>query len=73
MARRHVLATSGVVIDVLDILLPSTDAGVAFQFIAVLAAGTISLVALRSKRDLRLLVVGITVLAIALMTLRAVH
>jgi len=58
---------------VLDILLPATDAGVAFQFAAVLTIGTIAFLALRSNKDLRLLTVGITVLAVALMTVRAIH
>ena len=57
----------------IDLLLPNTDAGVAAQFTVVLAAGIIGLVATRRHRDLRLLIVGATVLLVALMALRAVH
>jgi len=58
---------------VLDLLLPSTDAGVAFQFAVVFTVGSVAIVTTRSNRDLRLLAVGLTVLTVALMTLRAVH
>jgi len=58
---------------VLDFLLPSTDAGVAVQFVAVIGIGTVGAFAARANRDLRLLIVGITILAVALMTVRAVH
>lgn len=57
----------------IDVLLPTTDAGVAFQFAVVLTAGFDSVVATRRYRDLRLLVIGATVLLVALMALRAVH
>jgi len=57
----------------LDLLLPATDGGVLAQVIivAVVAAGL--LVIVRRNRDLRLLVVGITVLTFGLMAVRAVH
>ncbi len=58
---------------VIDLLLPSTDAGVAFQFAAVFIVGSAAIVVTRSNRDLRLLAIGVTILAVALMTLRAVH
>jgi len=70
---RHVWTCVRVVFIVLDLLLPSTDAGVAIQFLVVLTAGGIGTVATRSNRDLRLLIVGATVLAVGLMALRAVH
>ncbi len=54
-------------------LLPATDAGVALQFGVVLATGVAGFVVTRRNRDARLLVVGVTVLLVALMALRAVH
>ncbi len=58
---------------VFDFLMPSTDAGVAVQFAgwAVLSVG--SLFATRRNRDLRLLVLGISILVLGVMTVRAVH
>jgi hypothetical protein len=57
----------------IDVLLPTTDAGVALQFAVVLTAGFVGVVATRRYRDLRLLVIGATVLLVALMALRSVH
>ena len=53
--------------------MPATDAGVAAQFAAVIAAGLVGLVLTRKNPDLRLLVVGLTILFLALMAVRAVH
>jgi len=53
--------------------MPSTDAGVAAQFAgwAVISAG--SLLATRNNRDVRLLIIGVSVLVLGVMTVRAVH
>jgi hypothetical protein len=58
---------------VIDLLLPTTDAGVAVQFGAVILAGFAGLVLTRKNPDLRILVIGLTTLFAALMALRAVH
>jgi hypothetical protein len=58
---------------VIDLLLPATDAGVAVQFGVVIAVGLIGLLVTRKFQDLRLLVVGLTILLVALMAVRAVH
>ena len=59
--------------EMIDVLLPSTDAGVALQFAGVLVVAFVGLVAVRRNRDLRILVIGVTVLLVALMALRAIH
>jgi len=58
---------------VLDLLLPATDGGVAVQFVVVtaIAGGLVWIV--RRDRNLRLLVIGLSVLTYGLMALRAVH
>jgi hypothetical protein len=58
---------------VIDFLLPATDAGVAVQFGVVIAVGLIGLLVTRKFQDLRLLVVGLTILLVSLMAVRAVH
>jgi hypothetical protein len=58
---------------VIEVLLPATDAGVAFQFGLVLIAGVAGIVATRRNRDFRILVIGLTVLLVALMAVRAIH
>jgi len=70
---RHEQGISRVVHEMIDALLPSTDAGVALQFAGVLVVGFASLIVVRRNRDVRILVIGATVLLIALMALRAVH
>ena len=70
---RHEQGRSRVLDGMIDVLLPATDAGVALQLVVVLAAGFTGLVATRRHRDLRLLVIGATLLLVALMALRAVH
>ena len=62
-----------VVSSVIDLLLPSTDAGVAVQFALVASVGVAGVVLSRKHPDVRLLVIGLTVLVIALMAMRAVH
>ena len=70
---RHEQGRSRVLYRVIDVLLPATDAGVAFQFGVVLTTGAVAMVVTRRDRDVRLLVIGVTVLLVALMALRAVH
>ncbi len=57
----------------LDILLPSTDAGVAAQFglllVVALAAGWFA----RHNKDVLRLVVGLTLLFAGVMAVRAIH
>ena len=53
--------------------MPATDAGVAAQFTAVIAAGLVGLVLTRKSPDLRLLVIGLTTLLVALIAVRSVH
>ncbi len=70
---RHEQGRARVLRGMIDVLLPTTDAGVALQFTVVLIAGFVGLIATRRNRDLRLLVIGATLLLVALMALRAVH
>ena len=70
---RHERGSSRVVHEMIDVLLPSTDAGVALQFAGVLVVGFVGLIVVRRNRDVRILVIGVTVLLIALMALRAIH
>ena len=57
----------------LDFLLPTTDAGVAIQFAVWAAASVGGLIATRKNKDVRLLVVGLSVLALGLLSVRAIH
>ncbi len=57
----------------LDFLLPSTDAGVAAQLAGWAVASTASVALTRRDPDLRLLVVGASILLLAVMAVRAVH
>ena len=57
----------------IDLLLPATDAGVAVQFGVVIGVGLVESLVTRKFQDLRLLVVGLTILLVALMAVRAVH
>ncbi|MFV9671644.1 MAG: hypothetical protein ACNYZH_00340 [Acidimicrobiia bacterium] len=54
-------------------LLPATDAGVALQFGVVLTVGAAAFIVARRNRDVRLLVIGLTVLLVSLMALRSIH
>lgn len=56
-----------------DVLLPTTDAGVLAQFVAVGAVMLLAATALRRHRELRTFVTGVGVFTVALMALRAVH
>ncbi|MEX0699456.1 MAG: hypothetical protein WD354_06945 [Acidimicrobiia bacterium] len=57
----------------IDLLLPSTDGGVLAQVVAVLIVGTTGAVASRRKKELRLIIIGSTAFALALMGFRALH
>ena len=57
----------------MDLLLPATDAGVLTQLVLVVIVASVALVITRRNRDVRLAVVGLTVLTVSLMGLRAVH
>jgi len=58
---------------VTDLLLPSTDAGVALQIgVWILAAG-MAIYATRNRPDARLLVIGVAVAGLGLMAVRAIH
>lgn len=70
---RHEQGRSRVPSEMIDVLLPATDAGVAFQFGVVLTAGVVGFVATRRNRDVRILVIGLTTLLVAVMALRSIH
>ena len=57
----------------LDFLLPTTDAGVALQLGLWAAISVVALVATRKSRDLRLLAIGVSILTLGLMGIRAIH
>lgn len=57
----------------MELLLPSTDRGVAVQAVIAGVVFTASLVAARRNRDLRVFVTGVGVLVLAWFGLRAVH
>lgn len=57
----------------MDLLLPATDAGVLTQLVLVAIVASVALVVTRRNRDVRLAVIGLTVLTVSLMALRAVH
>lgn len=56
-----------------DLLLPRTDAGVLAQLSIVLVASGIAIWALRKRPDAALVVIGVTVVTLSLMGLRALH
>jgi hypothetical protein len=58
---------------VLDFLLPATDAGVAVQAAVWATVSVGGLIATRRNKDLRLLVIGLSVLILGLMGVRAIH
>jgi hypothetical protein len=58
---------------VLDLLLPTTDGGVGVQLIIWAVVSAIGLFATRSKKDLRLLVIGLSILTLGVMGIRAIH
>jgi hypothetical protein len=58
---------------VFDLLLPTTDAGVAVQFGLLVVIATTSAWFARHNRDVLRLVIGLTLLAAGLMAIRAIH
>lgn len=58
---------------VLDFFLPTTDAGVAAQFAGLAAISTVALYLTRNQADTRLLVIGLSLLALGVMAIRAIH
>lgn len=57
----------------IDVLLPSTDAGVAVQLgLWVVFAGAV-IYATRHRPDARLLTIGVATLGLGLMAVRAIH
>jgi hypothetical protein len=58
---------------VLDLLLPSTDGGVGVQLAIWAAVSVVGLIVTRTKKDLRLLVIGLSVLTLGVMGIRAIH
>lgn len=59
--------------ELLDLLLPTTDAGVLAQLIIFLATGTGLMWRFRKRPEARLMVVGLSLLGLGAMALRAVH
>jgi len=57
----------------LDFLMPATDAGVAAQFAGWAGMSVVALIVTRHNRDLRLLAIGLSILVLGVMTVRAVH
>jgi len=57
----------------IDFLMPSTDSGVAIQFVAWTTITAIAVFLTRTNKDVRLLVIGLSVLVVGAMTVRAVH
>jgi len=56
-----------------DILLPSTDGGVALQFVVWLLASATALWFTRHNKDYRLLAIGLSLLTFGIMAVRAIH
>ncbi len=59
--------------NVIDVLLPSTDGGVAVQLVLLVVFAGAGVYLTRRSRDLRILVVGVAVLILGLMAVRAIH
>ena len=57
----------------LDVLLPSTDAGVAAQFGLLLVVALTAGLFARHNKDVLRLVVGLTLLLSGIMAIRAIH
>ncbi len=57
----------------LDFLLPTTDAGVAAQFAVWASVSVGGLIATRRNKDVRLLIVGLSILTLGLLSVRAIH
>lgn len=56
-----------------ELLLPRTDAGVAVQVLVVGLASAVALWRVRSRPDARLIVVGLVMIVVGLIGLRAAH
>lgn len=61
------------VVSLIDLILPSTDAGVLAQVLLVSGLLVLALLYFRSKREARFVIVGFGVLILSLMSLRALH
>lgn len=59
--------------NLVDLLLPTTDGGVAVQLAVVVAGGALGSYLARHHPDARLLVTGATLLAVAFMAVRTLH
>ena len=57
----------------LDLLLPSTDGGVAIQLAIWLVLTAVALWFTRNNNDFRLLAVGLSILTFGIMAIRAIH
>lgn len=57
----------------MDLLLPDTDGGVAFQLVVFLSLALSGIVLSRHRREWLVLSVGITLLGLGLFGVRAVH
>lgn len=58
---------------VIDILLPATDGGVAFQLAAWTLISGASIYRTRRDKDFRILAVGVSILVFSAMGVRALH
>lgn len=56
-----------------ELLSPRTDLGVAVQVVVLLVLAAVGLWSTRARPDARLVVIGLAVLAVALVGLRAAH
>ncbi len=59
--------------DIRNILLPTTNAGVGLQLVGVVAVGVVAMIWLRHNSDARLVAVGATLCALGLIGVRALH
>ena len=57
----------------IDLLLPTSDRVAITQAIVVVVSGGAAIIALRRHREARIFTIGITVLLLAAMGLRAIH
>lgn len=59
--------------NVVDLILPTTDAGVAIQAALVASVGAVGIYLTRNHPDSRLVVIGAMLLAFAFMAVRTLH
>ncbi len=57
----------------IDLLVPSSDRAVLMQIIVLLLVGGLAVFALRRHREARIFAIGVTVLLLAVMGVRAIH